>query len=74
MFACRLVRANKVNPGVDGMNFEDMQQKTGIVMFWTGLGQDLKDKTCRSGPVRRVMQAFEIEQKFFAYSPCTEIS
>ena len=29
MHAYRLVRANKESPGVDGMNFEDIEQKTG---------------------------------------------
>ena len=27
VFAYRLVRANKGNPGIDGMNFEDIEQK-----------------------------------------------
>lgn len=55
MFAYRLVRANKGNPGVDGMNFEDIEQKTGIDKFLSELAQDLKDKTYDPSPVRRVM-------------------
>jgi RNA-directed DNA polymerase len=55
MFAYRLVRANKGSPGVDGMNFEDIEQKTGIDKFLSELAQDLKDKTYHPSPVRRVM-------------------
>ena len=55
MFAYRLVRANKGSPGVDGMNFEDIEQKTGIDTFLLELAQDLKRKTYRPSPVRRVM-------------------
>jgi RNA-directed DNA polymerase len=55
MFAYRLVRANKGSPGVDGMNFEDIEQKTGIDTFLSELAQDLKHKTYRPSPVRRVM-------------------
>jgi len=55
MFAYRLVRANKGSPGVDGTNFEDIEQKTGIDKFLLELAQDLKDKTYHPSPVRRVM-------------------
>lgn len=55
MFAYRLVRANKGSSGVDGINFEDIEQKTGIDTFLTDLAQDLKDKTYHPSPVRRVM-------------------
>lgn len=55
MFAFRLVRANQGSPGVDGMNFEDIEQKIGVDMFLSELAQDLKDKTYRPSPVRRVM-------------------
>ena len=55
MFAYRLVRANKGSPGVDGMNFEDIEQKIGIEKFLSELAQDLKDKTYHPSPVRRVM-------------------
>ena len=55
MFAYRLVRANKGSPGVDGMNFEDIEQRIGIDKFLSELAQDLKDKTYQPSPVRRVM-------------------
>ncbi|MGZ8160402.1 MAG: group II intron reverse transcriptase/maturase [Methylobacter sp.] len=55
MFAYRLVRANKGSPGVDGVNFEDIEQKIGIDRFLSELAQDLKDKTYHPSPVRRVM-------------------
>lgn len=55
MLAYRLVRANKGSPGVDGINFEDIEQKTGIDTFLSELAQDLKHKTYQPSPVRRVM-------------------
>lgn len=55
MFAYRLVRANKGSPGIDGVNFEDIEQKIGIDKFLSELAQDLKDKTYHPSPVRRVM-------------------
>ena len=55
MFAYRLVRANKGSSGVDGINFEDIEQKTGIDTFLLEPAQDLKDKTYHPSPVRRVM-------------------
>lgn len=55
MHAYCLVRANKGSPGVDGMNFEDIEQKTGIDTFLLELAQDLKNKTYTPSPVRRVM-------------------
>lgn len=54
-FAYRLVRANKGSPGVDGMSFEAIEQHRGIDTFLSELAQDLKDKTYRPSPVRRVM-------------------
>ncbi len=53
--AYRLVRANKGSPGVDGINFEAIEQTTGIDVFLSALAQDLKDKTYHPSPVRRVM-------------------
>ena len=44
MHAYRLVRANLGSPGVDGMNFVDIEQKIGIDKFLLELAQDLKDK------------------------------
>jgi RNA-directed DNA polymerase len=55
MHAYCLVRANKGSSGVDGMNFEDIEQKTGIDTFLLELAQDLKNKTYTPSPVRRVM-------------------
>jgi RNA-directed DNA polymerase len=55
MFAYRLVRANKGSPGIDGMNFDDLEQKIGVDRFLLELAQDLKDKTYHPSPVRRVM-------------------
>jgi RNA-directed DNA polymerase len=55
MFAYRLVRANQGSPGVDGINFKAIEQKIGIDTFLSSLAQDLKDKTYRPDPVRRVM-------------------
>ena len=54
-FAFRLVRANKGSPGVDGMNFEDIEQKIGVEKFLLELAQDLKEKIYKPDPVRRVM-------------------
>lgn len=53
--AYRLVRANQGSPGVDGINFEAIEQTTGIDAFLSELAQDLKDKTYQPSPVRRVM-------------------
>ena len=64
VFAYRLVRANKGSPGVDGTDFEDIEQKIGYVKllsrhridtFLSELAQNLKDKTYHPSPVRRVM-------------------
>jgi len=55
MLAYRCVRANKGSPGVDGMDFEDIEQKTGIDTFLSELAQDLKHQTYHPSPVRRVM-------------------
>ena len=55
MFAYRLVRANSGSPGVDGTDFEDIEQKIGIDAFLSELARDLKDKTYTPSPVRRVM-------------------
>lgn len=54
-FAYDLVRANKGSPGIDGINFEDIEKKEGIDKFLLELAQDLKDKTYHPQPVRRVM-------------------
>jgi RNA-directed DNA polymerase len=53
--AWRLVRANRGSPGVDGISFEAIESGMGIETFLRELAQDLKDKTYRAQPVRRVM-------------------
>lgn len=55
MFAYHLVRANKGSPGIDGMNFDDIEQKIGVDRFLLELAQDLETKTYHPSPVRRVM-------------------
>jgi len=53
--AWRLVKANKGSPGVDGISFEAIEGGIGVETFLRELTQDLKDKTYRAQPVRRVM-------------------
>ena len=53
--AWRLVKANRGSPGVDGMNFEAIESGIGIDTLLRELARDLKDKTYRAQPVRRVM-------------------
>ena len=55
MFAYRLVRANQGSPGVDGINFEHIEQEIGIDKFLSELATDLKNKTYQPSAVRRVM-------------------
>ena len=49
-----LVRKNKGAPGIDGVSFETIEAKEGKVQFLEQIEQELKDKTYRSGMVRRV--------------------
>jgi group II intron reverse transcriptase/maturase len=47
------VRKNKGKPGIDGVNFEDIESE-GINKFISELHQELKDRTYKPSPVRRV--------------------
>lgn len=53
--AWRLVKANRGSPGVDGISFEGIEHGIGVDTFLRDLARDLKDKTYRAQPVRRVM-------------------
>src|ERR1035437_4163767 len=53
--AWRLVRANRGSPGGDGISFEAIEDGIGVETYLRELARDLKDKTYRAQPVRRVM-------------------
>ncbi len=53
--AWRLVKANKGNPGIDGISFEAIESGISVETFLRELARDLKGKTYRAQPVRRVM-------------------
>jgi len=52
--AWTLAKANDGAPGVDGQTFEDIESE-GVTEWLNGLGKDLREKTYRALPVRRVM-------------------
>ena len=53
--AWRLVRTNRGSPGIDGISFEAIENGIGVETFLRDLARDLKDKTYRTQPVRRVL-------------------
>ncbi len=53
--AYNLIRANKGSAGVDGVTFEDIEDKEGVSDFLSELEEALKSKTYKPDPVRRVM-------------------
>src|SRR5207245_10973306 len=52
--AYELARANDGAPGVDGESFEDIESG-GLAEWMNGLREDLRSKTYRPQPVRRVV-------------------
>ena len=52
--AYRLVRANGGAPGIDGVTFQSIETGEGEAKFVSTLQQELKEKSYRAQPVRRV--------------------
>ena len=53
--AWRLVRSNAGSPGIDGVTFAAIEDGEGVDGFLRELAQELKEKTYRAQPVKRVM-------------------
>ena len=52
--AWTLAKANAGAPGVDGQRFEEIES-AGVMEWLNGLGRELREKSYRASPVRRVM-------------------
>jgi len=53
--AWRLVKANKGSPGIDGVAFAAIESEEGVDCYLSEISSQLKDKSYRSSPVKRVM-------------------
>ena len=53
--AYNLVRSNKGAPGIDGVSFETIEAGEGVELFLKRLTEEVKNRTYRPMPVRRVM-------------------
>ena len=53
--AYNLVRANKGSAGIDGVTFEAIEEREGVVAFVAALAEALRNKTYQPDPVKRVM-------------------
>ena len=53
--AYNLVRSNRGSPGIDGVSFKSIDAEEGVEKFLEELAEEVKNKTYRPLPVRRVM-------------------
>jgi len=53
--AYRLVRSKKGAPGIAGVSFDAIEAAKGVETFLEGLAEEVKNRTYRPMPVRRVM-------------------
>jgi len=53
--AYNLVRSNKGAPGIDGVSFAAIEAEEGVEKLLEGLAEEVKNRTYRPLPVRRVM-------------------